>query len=167
MSLTIRKANILDARDVAILHIRSWIAAYSGIIPSRAIAEANGRRFSRWQKLLKDVNIDTYVSVYNHEIVGLLCMSKSRDNDTAPDTYEIMALYLLPEFFGKGVAKPLMDFALSHIKDLGYKSVILWALEENTRADKFYKKSGFYPDGTKKEIVIGRPLDEIRYRKDL
>ena len=165
MNLIIRKANILDARDIAIVHIRSWIAAYSGIVPYQAIAAVNGGRLSLWQKILKN-DSDAFVGVCNHEIAGFVGMSESRDDDAKPDTYEIAAFYLVPEYFGKGIAKPMMDYVLEHIKKLGYSSVTLWTLEENTRARKFYEKCGFLPE-FKKEITIGKPLIEIRYKKDL
>jgi len=165
MNLIIRKANILDARDIAIVHIRSWIAAYSGIVPYQAIAAVNGGRLSLWQKILKN-DSDAFVGVCNHEIAGFVGMSESRDDDAKPDTYEIVAFYLAPEYFGKGIAQTMMEYALEHIKKMGYNSVILWTLEENTRARKFYEKCGFLPE-FKKEITIGKPLIEIRYKKDL
>lgn len=58
---------------------------------------------------------------------------------------EIWQLYVLREFHGKGVAYPLMDWALMELTaDKGKDSIIylgVWC--ENIRAQKFYHKYGF------------------------
>ena len=63
----------------------------------------------------------------------------------APDTGEIFALYVLSEYYGKGVAQQLMRAGLDRLKD--YPRVCLWVLKENKRAIRFYRKFGFVPDG--------------------
>lgn len=74
--------------------------------------------------------------------------------------------YLLPEYFGKGYGKALMDFVLNDMKQNSFSNVYLWALRENTRARRFYEKNGFYHDG--KELICplaGDNLVDLRYVK--
>jgi len=77
---------------------------------------------------------------------GYCFFSKSRDDDL-PDEMEIVAIYLLESYWGRGFGKRLMGFALSEIRRLGYESVFLWVLEENRRARRFYETCGFIADG--------------------
>ncbi len=63
----------------------------------------------------------------------------------APETGEIFALYVLSEFYGKGVAQQLMNAGLERLKS--YQEICLWVLRENKRAIRFYEKCGFEPDG--------------------
>ena len=65
--------------------------------------------------------------------------------DEAPDLGEIFALYVLSEYYGKGVAQQLMKAGLEQLKN--YPRVCLWVLKENKRAIRFYQKCGFSPDG--------------------
>ena len=57
----------------------------------------------------------------------------------------------------------MMNYAVDMLKSKGYSEIILWTLEENNRAKRFYEKYGFIFDGSKKEIKIGKSLIEIRY----
>ena len=57
-----------------------------------------------------------------------------------------LALYVLADYYGKGVGRKLMDAGLEHIKR--FSQVCLWVLKENRRAIRFYEKCGFLPDGT-------------------
>ena len=78
---------------------------------------------------------------------------------------DIGAIYFLPEYWGRGYGKYTMYFALDNLKNSGYKTVIIWVLEENYWARHLYEKCGFALDGIKKEINLGKLLVEVRYRK--
>lgn len=65
--------------------------------------------------------------------------------EEAPDIGEIFALYVLSEYYGKGVAQQLMKAGLEQLKN--DPKIILWVLKENKRAIHFYEKCGFTPDG--------------------
>jgi ribosomal protein S18 acetylase RimI-like enzyme len=44
--------------------------------------------------------------------------------------------------------------------------VTLWILEGNERAQHFYRRHGFQPDGTERiDDIGGRPLTQLRFRK--
>lgn len=60
-----------------------------------------------------------------------------------------------------------MEFAVSYAREIDYKRIILWVLEENYRARKFYEKCGFSFDGGKKELVYGKTLVAMRYAMKL
>jgi ribosomal protein S18 acetylase RimI-like enzyme len=47
----------------------------------------------------------------------------------------------------------------------GYREVVLWVLEDNTEARRFYEAMGFHVDGAFKMVELGKPLKAIRYAK--
>lgn len=78
-----------------------------------------------------------------------------------------MGIYLVPEYWKKGIGTYFINWGLNELKNRGYKKVTLWVLEDNYNARKFYERIGFKQDGTIKEITLGKKLIELRYEKDI
>jgi RimJ/RimL family protein N-acetyltransferase len=165
MDLITRKATFTDAADMAYIHIHSWEAAYKNIVPEDAITAKNAGRLAMWHKTLSCEH-NNYIALYRDTPVGLMGIHPGRDNDL-PDAGEIGSIYLHPDYFGKGYGQEMIEYAIVTLRQQGFKIITLWVLEENIRARRFYEKCGFSFDGTKEEIIIGKPLIKIRYKKDL
>jgi hypothetical protein len=61
-----------------------------------------------------------------------------------------------------------MEAALEALRRFGYCDALLWVLEGNERAQRFYAGGGWDADGaTKRDEHLGFPMDEVRYRIDL
>ena len=103
-----------------------------------------------------------YIAENDEKAAGNLALGRSRDDDR-PNAGEIYGIYLLPECWGQGFGKKFMDFGVNKLRETGFTDIILWVLEDNARARKFYERYGFAVDGTRKEITIGKPLWEVRY----
>ena len=84
---------------------------------------------------------------------GFLCW---QDTD---DGAEIVAIHSLPESWGTGLGYAMLTEAL---KQIGDRSVYLWAFKENTRARRFYEKHGFHWDGTERISEFDGAV-EVRY----
>lgn len=168
MKFMIRQASLEDAYEYAACHVSSWQSAYKSIIPDEVLdnlsIEQRAERFK--QNFNEREDNSRYCAICGDRIVGLLGIGKSRDEDK-PDAGEVYGIYLIEEFWGKGYGRDMMNYAVDTLKGVGYNEVILWVLEENSRARRFYEKCNFVFDGTKKEIVIGKPLIEIRYALNL
>lgn len=77
---------------------------------------------------------------------------------------EIISLYLLPEYMGKGYGRLLLQTVISELKNMGFHKVFLWVLEENQNARCFYEKCGFVQ--TKRCLLSnigGKELKEVQY----
>jgi len=103
-----------------------------------------------------------YVAENDGKIIGNLVLSGCRDDDKA-NAGEIIAIYLLPEQWDKGFGRQMMEYAVMELENLGYNEIVIWVLEENHRARRFYEKCNFIPDGTQKELCIDKPLIVVRY----
>jgi len=167
MSVVIDKVLPEDAFEFTACHIACWHSAYKGIIPDDYLANMSKeieQRTERTRKNLNEVTEDTsyYCAKFENKIIGFFIITKSRDEDKL-QAGQITAIYLLCEFWNKGYGRQMMNCAIDALRNMGHREIIVWVLEENHRAKRFYEKCGFLPDGTKKEIEIGKSLIEIRY----
>lgn len=77
---------------------------------------------------------------------------------------EILRFYLRATWYGRGLARPLMDAALAHARAAGHDGVWLQVWEHNARARRFYEKSGFAAVGTNPFLFGNTPEDDIVYQ---
>ncbi len=62
----------------------------------------------------------------------------------------------------QGIGEILVEFCEDQGKILGYREVVIWTLEANQTARKFYEKHGYCIDG-KVKYIEGLKAKEIRY----
>jgi len=162
--MEVRKATIDDVHDISRIHALSWKSAYKGIVPQAYLDELKENfwvpAFTEWIKN----NVLTVQEVLdNGNAVGCVAYGKSRDNNK-PDWGEIVSIYLLPQYFGKGFGNRLMETALSDLKRTGYKYIYLWVLKDNHRARCFYEKKHFKCSNEECTCEIMEvKLTEVRY----
>jgi hypothetical protein len=57
---------------------------------------------------------------------------------------------------------------LDGLAEAGFGQVILWVLDSNARARRFYEAGGWLADGAaKRDDSFGVPMNEVRYRRSL
>jgi len=169
--MEIRSALADDALGVATVHVRSWQAAYRGLMPDVYLDQLDvERRRAGWERNIAGTEwprSGTLVATEAHgNVVGFANIGPARDGDGDPLVIgELAAIYLLPEAWGSGVGRRLMLSAVNVLRDAGYAEAILWVLEGNERAQRFYEIAGWQLDGVTKNVVIADiPLPEVRYR---
>ena len=107
--------------------------------------------------------ITVQIAYENQDAVGCIAYGKARD-EKKNGWGEIISFYLLPEYFSKGIGQNLFDSAIVDMQQLGFKKIYLWVLEENLRAQKFYKKNNFVETDEKCTCSIeGKVLFDLRY----
>jgi len=165
--IVIRLAVRADAPDMAVVHMRSWEAAYKDIVPEEYIREKNALRPALWERVLSEANTTQYIIKKDGKTAGMMGIGPSRDEDAGGDVYELMGLYLLPEYFRQGIGSQTMEFAFNKSREVGYKTMTVWLLTDNLNAKRFYEKCGFAEDGKTETRNFGRPLVCVRMRRDL
>lgn len=166
----IRFAVLDDAEAIAINHICSWQEMYKDFIPESILQNLSVReRTQEWQDLIKQ-NVKVLVLEIDHKMVGFASICRFRD--VKPDALkgEISAIYLHPNYWRQGLGTKLCKMTLSELSQLGFKSVYLWVLSDNTQARRFYESLGFtVTDYTKVEEFYegGALLEEVLYKKVL
>ena len=150
-----------DLYAVSRVYEESWRCAYRGLVPQDYL-DAIPR--GHWVPLLKRPGRISLVAVEVGEIVGTASVCPSRFPQYA-GCGEVQSLYLLPEAMGKGCGRALLNAALQELAGRGFREVILWVLEGNCHARRFYERAGFAPAGETLADTIGeRPVRELCYR---
>lgn len=167
--MNIRCATELDAYAIANIHVLSWQAIYKGLMPDHVLDNLDvEKRFNEWRKRLFE-GVDVWVAEDGNNCIGFISICPSRDNDHDPNNVaEISAIYLLPEYWGKGLGKQLCQNAFDHVIRNGFKEITLWVLNSNKQACSFYESLGFCATGDMKTDHVGcEKLTVIRYIKYL
>ncbi len=160
----IRKPLLEDASRIAEIHTYGWRYAYKNILPETFLYK-NCQVIKAYEKQKKVIseNIGT-IDIYDDGIIkGFAIHSESRDKDL-PDSYELCALYVEPEFIRKGIGKKLLKYVEQLCREKKLSHIIIWVLEENYSGRRFYEKNGYEPDGTTK-IIDSLNVKELRYSK--
>ena len=160
----IRSATVDDAEAIAFIHVRAWQRAYADIFPAEFLEKLSiEARTAAWQQLLAENQNTTIVKEFDGVIAGWASGGVSRDAD-AIDELEIHAIYVLPDYWGRGAGAELMR-GMETIFAPRSKTT-LWVLQDNHRAIRFYKHFGYEPDGVQNELERGGvKRQEIRLRK--
>jgi RimJ/RimL family protein N-acetyltransferase len=153
-----------DAAAIADLHVRTWQAAYRHVFPAdRLDAMDAGERVARWEQNVVDPDVPVFVADQGG-VVGFVAVGPSRDEDCDG---ELWGIYVAPEAWGTDAGGSLMEAGLEYLR-ANFREAILWVLEDNPRARRFYEKHGWSLDGTtKRGHHLGVDTDEVRYRIDL
>ncbi len=152
-----------DLLAVSRIYEESWRFAYKGIVPQDYL---DSIPTGRWATNLNNPSWHTLLCVEDGRFVGTGSFSLSRF-EQYPGWGEIISVYLLPEYIGRGYGRPLFAAAVAELEKLGCRRQFLWVLEDNARARHFYERAGFFPSGDYLEDSIGgKSLRELRYIND-
>ncbi len=158
MTVTIKPMETAaETEGKAYVHWKSWQEAYPGLVGEAYLK--NVMTLEKCVQIAFRWPDNVLVAKDGERVVGFTACGPCRDGDL-PETGELFALYTLRECYGTGVGRALMEAAQKQLSD--YKRVVLWVLEGNGRAIRFYEKCGFRPDGVRKPINLGRECTELR-----
>ncbi len=154
---------------VARVHVRSWQAAYRTLMPDEYLDQLRPEdRAQRYDFETQDPEKPwTVIAIDAGVVQGFVTTAPARDPDM--DGYgELCALYVDPARWGRGIGEALISAARARLRDSGFRNAMLWLLAGNTRADRFYRKDGWMPDGVSRtDSVWNVTVNEIRYRRAL
>ena len=139
----------------SLVHWQTWREAYDDLLPAdfqETMTLEKCRFFS--QKYPEN----TLIAMDGKKVVGFISYGNFRDETIQAG--EIIALYVLKDYYGKGVSKQLMHAAFVALDQ--FSEIYLWVLKDNKRAIAFYQKMGFTFDGQEQILKLGKPVKELR-----
>ena len=152
-----------DLFAVSRVYEESWRAAYGGLLPQEYLDSIPA---GKWVPYLEQAGRVSLILLDGDKIVGAAGCGAGRVPEMA-GWGEIISIYLLPEYWGKGCGKLLFSAVVEQLEAMGYQDLFLWVLEGNQRARAFYERMGFRPNGTYVDDEIGgMPVREMQYRKE-
>jgi GNAT superfamily N-acetyltransferase len=162
-SLIVRPARVQDVRQVARVHVRCWQETYRGLMPDAVLDDPGfpAARERMWTAALTD---DRYrqnrvaVAERDGEMVGI-AMSGPPWDVAASWTRQLYVLYVYAADHGTGAGRALLEAVTDPAE-----TVALWVADPNPRAQAFYRKHAFVPDGA---AQVEDGVREIRMVRDV
>ncbi len=150
MQITMKKMETdQEIRGKAFVHFRSWQEAYTGIVDQSFLDK---RTIEKCEEMAVNTRDNTIIAKDGERVVGFVQYGKYNYGDLE-NTGEIIALYVLADYWGKGIGYRLMQEAMHYLSD--YPQIALFVIKDNQRAIDFYTRYGFRVDGQEGMTQIG------------
>ncbi|MEU0331763.1 GNAT family N-acetyltransferase [Streptomyces sp. NPDC006193] len=165
----IRPMTLADCDRVSAIRTRGWRHAYRGLVPQPYLDGLDGaadaeRRRARFAE--GDGPVVNLVAERAGTVVGWAAHGPYRDGAQHTGDAELYAVYVDPAHLGGGIGRALLDASVERCS--AYPRMLLWVLERNTRARRFYERAGFRADGAVEPFEVdGVRVPEVRYARSL
>jgi GNAT superfamily N-acetyltransferase len=130
----IREALRDEAETLAAIQRDASLAANAHIFPPELYPFPMAEIIGRWERFLDDPSVSVLVCEEDGTGVGV---AGSRAG-------WLDGLYVLPEWWSRGVGRSLHDEVLERQRRAGGTRCHLWVLERNDRARRFYERLGWH-----------------------
>lgn len=170
-ALRVREMVLADCPRVAEIRVRGWQTAYKGMMPQAYLDELDPaddveRLRARFEQAVEGVV--NLVAEWDGDVVGWACHGPYREGEVRTAEAELYAIYVDPNRLARGVGRALLRESVARCTAAGHGRMLLWVLQENTNARRFYEKAGFAPDGTAEPFEVeGTEVPEVRYALEL
>jgi len=158
MTLRLDPLRVDDAAEMARVIVRSWQETYRGLMPDDVLDDPGFQdaRERFWTAALTEERYRASraaVAERDGELIGVALAGPSEDVESAGIT-QLFVLYVVASEHGSGAGPALLDAVIGPDEP-----VALWVADPNPRAQAFYRKHGFAPDGT---VQVEHGVREIR-----
>ncbi len=144
-----------EIEDKSLVHWQTWREAYDDLLPAEFQETMTLERCRFFSQKYPE---NTLIAIDGLKVIGFISYGNFRDKTMQAG--EIIALYVLKDYYGKGIAQKLVKAALTALDS--FSEIFLWVLKDNKRAIAFYQKMGFTFDGQEKTLELGKPIKEKR-----
>ncbi len=160
----IREATLDDARGIALVHTDSWQVSYRGILPASVLDRIDvGQRLASREQILRTrtgLHLVAY-DVTHGDIVGFCDAGASRGAPSYGG--EVYAIYFAHHAKRYGLGTEMFERVRGWLPTRGLHSLIVWVLENNPHARRFYEAVGGRVGPTKHSRVGGFAVVEQAY----
>ena len=162
-AFTVDVPTLADVPALARVHVRSWEVAYGHVLAGEEWfgQPAIERRIEQWTRWLTPGAPEADEGAFragrdgDGTPVGLAASWPPRDAEPVRER-ELSVLYVEAAWHGTGMAQALVESLI------GEEPASLWVAEDNARAQRFYAKLGFAPDGARHVDPRWPALPDIR-----
>lgn len=152
-----------DIEQVAKIITEDWKISYKGIIDDEYLKNLDYKDKEKsirekYQKQKSIVLEEGYIKGYSR-------FGKNRDEEK--ELGELYALYAKADERGKKIGERLLKKTADILSKRGYKEMVIWCLEENKNARKFYEKMGGKLYKTRNIEIGNKKYPEVCYKYDI
>ena len=162
-----RPATLADAAAIARVQTESWQSSYRGILPDAILDTMDPeRRVPMRREILRDpaaLNLVAYDTTFE-DLVGFANAGPARDH--TPSTGELYEIYVVERAKRYGLGRELFETVADWCRAQRMTSMLLWVLEGNQHARRFYEAMGGRLASRKASTVRGFGVVELCYAWD-
>ena len=140
-----------EIESKSLVHWKAWREAYDDLLPAEFQETMTLERCRFFSQKYPE---NTLIAIDGVKVVGFISYGNFRDETIQAG--EIIALYVLKDYYGKGIAQKLVRAALTALNH--FSEIFLWVLKDSKRAIAFYQKMVFTFDGQEKMLELGKPI---------
>jgi ribosomal protein S18 acetylase RimI-like enzyme len=161
--ILVREATARDAAGIARVHVESSRAAHAGLLPAATLSVFTfERRRETWAVTLAGGGEFVYVAEEGGRVVGFASGGAERAGDAEFDG-ELYAVYILPGEQRRGSGRRLTLAVAGRLAAEGFRAMLLWVLEGNEPARRFYESLGGARVRRKRDERAGGAPAEVAY----
>ncbi len=164
----------LDDLDALLANVAAGFASYAEFAPEGwQPPDVHGRR--EWQgEILADPATWALLALVDHAPVGHVAFIPGRerragegrgdwwDRPIIPGLAHLWQLFVLPDWWGRGIAPLLHDESIAEMRAQGYDTARLFTPSQHARARRFYERRGWSAVGEAWNEDLALPLSEYR-----
>jgi lincosamide nucleotidyltransferase A/C/D/E len=164
--VAVRSATVDDVPAACIIRMRSWRAAYTGLMPQPVIDALDiGTMWSTWRASVQHPTSPSTRLFVGGPPSAVHAYAWVRPDDGSRTAAQVGALYSDPTAWGTKAGWTVLSTAVAFLRGQGFDDLTLWMLKGNERARRFYDRAGWAPVG--EEQTTQTPAGsyvEVRYR---
>jgi L-amino acid N-acyltransferase YncA len=160
----IRPARPGDAAGIAVVQAASWRSSYRGILPDAVLdgMDARAARVAQRRRSLGSTGMTLVAYDITHgDIVGYCAAGPSRR--FGPAFGELYEIYLVDRAKRFGLGRELFAGFADWCEASGVRSMVVWVLEANRHARRFYEALGGRASARMPSTVDGFGVIEVAY----
>lgn len=166
-NILIRKVKYEDIEQIVNINIKDWKNEYRGIIDDEILNNLNREeKIKKWREHYNIGNV--VVAEENENILGYCRYDDNAVYENTDIDSEIIAIYVDYDKLGNGVGRKLVEYVMTDLKSKNKSKMVIWCLEENQKARKFYEKmNGNLLSDEKYFEIKGKRYKEVGYIYDI
>ncbi|MFI6858136.1 GNAT family N-acetyltransferase [Streptomyces sp. NPDC050416] len=147
----LRAANPDDVERITDLHTLARTAYYQAgglSYADLASPESRSGRQESWMRAIQSDDRTVLCAERESELVGILAMGPPNDADVDPvSAGQLYQVHVRPGLWGLGIGSHLHAAFVQFLRDASLATGVVEAWERNGRAQAFYARHGWRPDG--------------------
>ena len=126
--------------EISKIYESSWKYAYKNIIPQNYL---NSIPTGQWANSINKIGMNNLVLIEHGSLIGTASFCKSRWEKYS-EYGEIVSIYFLPDYIGKGYGRLLLNKCIKELKQCGFSKVLLWVWRIIIEQENFMKKTDLF-----------------------
>ncbi len=163
----VRRAEIADADAIGRVLVESWQSSYRGLLPDDVLATLDPAAKAASRRALLRIGQTLELVAYDAthgDLVGFCSAGPARKRPV--HVAELYEIYLLDRAKRHGVGRELLESVMEACRRGGWTALIVWVLDSNLHARRFYEALGGRAAGRVDTVVRGAPVVERAYLWD-